>query len=373
MLLMLRKTLLKLIGVSVVVLIFWFLHQGGGPDASHGKSIKPGPTATHSATSQSAKKGDIVRAMAIQISYTADGVDTYLRMIDEIAALGANTVGLSTAGHQDHAGSTTISLDVRKCPTKKQWATLIKRAHSHKMRVAIMPVVLLSSPRGKEWRGVIQPPNWDEWFASYLAFIKYFARVGLDNNAEILVVGAELISTESFRPRWLKVIKEVRGTYHGKLVYSANWDHYAKVSFWDQLDLIGMTTYHKLADKENPPLDTLLKSWSKIKTDILSWQKKIGKPILFTEVGWCSQPGTSIEAWNYYRHERPSPEGLEEQKKCYQAFIKTWQDEPAVAGAIWWEWIPGKVGPKDYGYSPKGKPAEAVLRKWFKNGGTRKW
>jgi len=303
--------------------------------------------------------------VAIQVSYTADGVDRYIKMIDEIAELGADTVKISTAGYQEHAGSSTISLDLRKCPTRRDFARLIRHAHRRGLRVVIMPVVLLSNPRGSEWRGVIQPDSWDTWFSEYLSFIKYFAKIAAENKVEVLIIGSELISTETFTDRWEKVIAEVRKIYHGKLAYSANWDHYQVVGFWDKLDLIGMTSYYKLADEENPPLDTLLKSWKKIKADILAWQATIGKPILFTEVGWCSQPGAAIEAWNYYRCQYPTPQGLEEQANLYRAFMRTWSNEPAVAGVIWWEWTDEPGGADNYGYTPKGKPAEKLLRAWF--------
>ncbi len=357
------KNIIKLAGLALAVGVVCFLHQADATKVSFaGQQGKP------SATTQPGPISDIYRGIAVQVNYTADGIDKFLQQIKEVAALGANTVTLSTAGYQEHANSSSITLELRKCPTKKQFARMISLAHGLGMPVVIMPVILLSNPNGTEWRGVIEPADWDRWFASYLGFIKYFAEVGLDNDVEALAVGAELVSTEPFRERWLKVIAEVRRTYHGKLLYSANWDHYEEVTFWDKLDIIGMTTYHKLAEEENPSLETLVENWKPIKAQILKWQATIGKPIVFTEVGWCSQPGASIEAWNYYRHESPSKAGLEEQKRCYQAFIKTWENEPAVAGALWWEWMSGECGPEDYGYCPKGKPAEKVLREWFKAG-----
>jgi len=164
-----------------------------------------------------APTGDIIRGMALQISYTAAGVEQYIKAIDEIADLGANTVGLSTAGYQEHAGSVGITLDVRKCPSTDQFRQLIQHARKRGLRVILMPVLLLSNPRGSEWRGVINPPSWDEWFSSYLEFIKYFAKVALDNDVEAMSVGAELISTESFKDRWERIIAEVRKIYHGKL------------------------------------------------------------------------------------------------------------------------------------------------------------
>jgi hypothetical protein len=366
------KNMLKLLGFMLTAGVVMYLNSSTAVKSTttETKSVREDgdSIAKHVVSISEKNSEDIYRGMAIQISYTVNGIEPYLKEIDEIAELGANTIGISTAGYQEHAGSSGISIDVRKSPSPDQFRTLIARAQKHRLRVVLMPVLLLSNPRGSEWRGVIQPTDWDEWFSSYLEFIKYFAKIGLDNNVESLAIGAELISTENFRTRWLKVIDEVRKIYHGKLFYSSNWDHYTHVSFWDKLDWIGMTTYHKLSDEENPPLSTLMTSWSKIKADILKWQKKIGKPIFFTEVGWCSQPGASVEAWNYYRHNSPSEEGLIEQRKCYEAFIRTWRNERAMAGAMWWEWTCDGSGPKDFSYTPKGKPAEEVLRNWYAEG-----
>jgi hypothetical protein len=364
-----KKNMLKLTGFLTVIGIVLYLRSTSPTVRAQEVLHKNDKPADYAVTQvNGTKNNDIFRGMALQISYTANGVDQYIKAIDEIADLGANTIGFSTAGYQEHAGSSGIVIDARKCPSSDQFRQLISHAKSRGLRVVIMPVLLLSNPRGSEWRGVINPPDWDEWFSSYLEFIKYFARIGLDNDVDALAIGAELVSTESYRDRWIKIIDETRKIYHGKLFYSSNWDHYKQVTFWDHLDWIGMTTYHKLADNDNPPHSTLMKNWNKIKNNILTWQKTIRKPIFFTEVGWCSQPGASVEAWNYYRHQSASKEGLEEQKKCYEAFMECWQDEKEVVGAMWWEWTLDGSGPNDFGYTPKGKPAEKVLRVWYQQG-----
>ena len=40
-------------------------------------------------------------------------------------------------------------------------AELIQHAKSKKLRVILMPIVLLDKPEGNEWRGTIKPPDWD--------------------------------------------------------------------------------------------------------------------------------------------------------------------------------------------------------------------
>lgn len=302
-----------------------------------------------------------------QIHHSANAVEEARLLLPQIRELGADTVLISNPGYQEHAGSESFKLDPAVSPSKDQWREIFQIAHENHLRVVLMPIILLSNPRGTEWRGVINPPSWDDWFEQYTQFIVYFARLAAENHVEVLSVGSELVSTERYTDRWRKVIREVRKHFPGKLTYSANWDHYKVVEYWDELDLVGMTSYYKLSPAPNPTLETLITQWAPIKRGILRWQKKVGKPLLFTEVGWCSQEGTSIEPWNYYYSQVATPAGLEEQRRCYRAFMDTWKDTPEVGGVIWWEWNNTPGGPEDYNYTPRNKPAEKELRAWFQS------
>jgi len=303
--------------------------------------------------------------MAWQIHHVHDCVKMAEKMLGEIADLGADSVLISNAAVQEHAGSSKLKIDPEVTPSPQQWQQIFKIAHDNGLRVILMPIVLLSDPRGNEWRGVISPPSWDDWFEQYSKFMLHFAKIAQAGQIEVLIIGSELVSTEKYADNWRQVIRQVRTVYNGKLSYSANWDHYKVIDFWDELDLIGMTSYYKLSEDPNPPLHKLIEAWKPLKTGILRWQKKIGKPLLFTEVGWCSQEGTSIEPWNYYYQQKATPQGHEEQRHCYRAFMETWKDSPQVGGIIWWEWTNTNGGKDDYNYTPRGKPAERELRLWF--------
>ena len=292
--------------------------------------------------------------------------------INKLLDLGADTVMFSLDGYQTHVESTDIRTDPDRMPEEQQWLDLFDIAHRQGLRVVLMPKILLSDPRGNNWRGKIQPPSWDEWFSQYKAFVVRCARLAEQGHVAVFIVGSELVSTEKLTDHWRDVIAAVRQEYGGSLSYSANWDHYRGIRFWDDLDLIGMTSYHQLSDEPGPSLQTLQASWHQIKRGILEWQREIGKPILFTEAGWCSQEGCSVEAWNYYRQEEATPAGLREQRDCYQAFVDAWADEPAVGGIIWWEWSARAAGPADFSYTPKGKPAERVLHDFLQRVKTRR-
>lgn len=306
------------------------------------------------------------RGVAMQINNGLTPLETYIPLLKEISDLGADTVLLCSAGYMEHARAQAIFIDAMKTPAQREFATLIQEAKRLNLRVILMPIVLLRYPRGSEWRGVIEPPEWPDWWRDYRDFVKYFADVAQAGGADLLMVGSELVSTEKYTSEWVKVIELARDRFRGgKLGYSANWDHYDPVKFWDKLDYVGMTSYYTLADRKNPSVEEIVKKWQPIRDDILKWQKKVGKPIILTEVGWCSQEGAGTAPWNYYQNQTATPAGHEEQRRLYEGFIRAWDGATGLNGVIWWEWLPGGGGGGDFNYTPKGKPAEQLLRQWF--------
>lgn len=306
--------------------------------------------------------------MAIQVaSGFHEPLETYEPLLREVAELGANTVLLTTPAYMEHARSQSVYLDLRKVPPPADYQAIVRKARDLGLRPFIMPMVLLRNPRGSEWRGVIEPPDWDDWWQQYTEVVTYFADIAREAGAEGLLVGSELVSTEKYTRRWEEVIARARKHFHGgKLGYSANWDHYRPIEFWDKLDFVGMTSYNKLAEARNPTVEEIVARWEPIKRDVLAWQRSVGKPILMTEVGWCSQEGAAMAPWNYYQNQVATPAGHEEQRNLYEAFIRVWSDVPELMGTIWWEWDRSPGGADDFGYTPRGKPAEKVLREYFR-------
>ena len=103
-----------------------------------------------------------------------------------------------------------------------------------------------------------------------------------------------------------------------------------------------------------------------VKRDIAAWQRKVGKPIFFTEVGWPSQDGCSTYPWNYY-HNPDKPDMLEQQR-CMDSFLQTFGHEPWVGGVLIWKWRdhPQAVGgPEDSNYTPYRKPVMQTIGKFF--------
>jgi len=238
---------------------------------------------------------------------------------------------------------------------------MIERARALGLKVFLFPIVDVRNRKGTEWRGALEPPDWDAWWRSYQRFVLHYATLAARSKAELLCVGSELITTEPMRGRWRDLIARVRKVYGGKIAYSANWDHYTPVTFWDLVDVIGLTGYYKLAEAAGAREEEMLASWRGARSRLVTWSKKLRRPFIFTEVGYPSIAGCAVAPWDYTRTTAVSHE---EQTRAFRAFVRAWTGTPQLAGVFFWDWY-GPGGKADRGYTPRGKPAERVIRSWY--------
>jgi len=181
------------------------------------------------------------------------------------------------------------------------------------------------------------------------------------DKVDLFFVGSEFSSLQSKEKYWLTIINSLRMQYNGLLAYSANWDALTTISFADHLDLLGINGYYSLTNQKNPSLKKLVKGWKKKKEYVQNAMKQYKIPYFFSEIGYTSQNGINTNPWDYYISDEID---LIEQKQCFEAFTKVWQNEPQLKGVFFYEWF-NNGGVCDLGYSPKGKPALSVIKTWF--------
>ena len=92
--------------------------------------------------------------VAWQIHHSENCVEQARRMLNEIADLGADSVLISNAGYQEHAGSDSFQIDPAVTPSTEEWQQIIQIAHDNGLRVILMPIILLSNPPLNEHKGV---------------------------------------------------------------------------------------------------------------------------------------------------------------------------------------------------------------------------
>jgi hypothetical protein len=86
---------------------------------------------------------------------------------------------------------------------------------------------------------------------------------------------------------------------------------------------------------------------------------------VLTEIGYKSADRTAEQPWLWRSEE---PVDLEEQARCYEAMFRTLWDRSWFKGIFVWKWFPGfdtSRSDSDRGFTPQGKPAEEVLRRWY--------
>ncbi len=306
------------------------------------------------------------KGVALGVYKASEGMSYYQSSLEEIAALGASHLSIPVFVLQDSVHSDSHYARPSDGATPEQHDRVVREiidyAHRLGLKVLLTPIVNIDHPREKEWRGTIAPRDWDAWFESYRDFIRHYARLAAEMDVEYLSLGTELVSAEGFSGNWREIIAEVRGLYSGQLTYSANWDQYDRVEFWDDLDYMGISAYYELSDSRDPTVEELVAAWRPVKEELMGWQARWNKPLLFTEIGYMSQAGVAGHPWNYVSRK---PLDLEQQRLCYEALRLAWDSEEGFAGLYLWIWEPDKTGRMDRGYNFAGKPAEEVVRDWY--------
>ena len=323
-----------------------------------------------------------------------------------LAATGANAAALDLEYGIDVSNS-TVYVDPKFTDSLTALGTTIREASADGLSVMVRPLIdfvapaLIGTYSVGDWRSFYNPTDPAAFFASYKTMIVDEATVAQANGAASLCIGTELdqLTGPAYLSYWTDIITAVRQVFTGKLTYSANWDTAlspwqgqhgltagtgdlaTQVSFWSQLDYVGIDCYAPLSDAANPTLAQLVAGWTQVPTDptshavtgnqsLISYFEsvaaKIGKPLLFTELGYesttdaASQPaGSSTNV---------SDPTL--QANLYQAFFNAWSQsgDTSLAGTYFWNWDPNaaEVGPGNSpNFSPQGLPAQTVVATQF--------
>ncbi|WP_221505130.1 glycoside hydrolase family 113 [Streptomyces eurocidicus] len=283
---------------------------------------------------------------------------TYLR---QIAATGAGWVTFTPTWYQDRVTDPAMRV-TDETAADDSLRHIIGLAHEAGLKTMIKPHVDLV--KGGD-RAEIRPADPDAWFGAYTRFLTHYARLAAATGAEQFSVGTELAGTSRDGTRWRKAVAAVREVYHGPLTYAANYDEYRNIPFWDALDVIGIDAYWPLGDRPTTDTARLRRAWQPITDELAAFSAAHHRKILFTEAGYVSQRGTTTAPFSWTVSEKPA---TDEQAAAYEALLAALDGKEWWAGVCWWMWDDwpdtGETA-KRLAYTPHGKPAEKVLRKWW--------
>jgi hypothetical protein len=308
-----------------------------------------------------------VLGVAINAHHIGD-LSLYLDGVDAIAELGANALLLVSPGFQERVDSTQIRFDPGKCPTDAQLIAILRRARSRGLHTTLLPIVLIEQPGEKDWRGVIRPRDRDAWWRSYQRFSDRFLDIAAAADVDALSVGSELNSMEGDLDRWRHVIDRARERFSGRVTYTANWDRYQTVRFWEWVDFISVSAYFELArDDPKASLPRLASAWRVEREKLLRFARGKDRSLLLMELGYPSLPWAAAHPWNYVAGAQVTADH-DAQARCYAAFFKVWSETISSPGSgalgfHCYAWDPYHHGGQtDTGYGIRGKPALRVIK-----------
>ncbi|WP_430429482.1 glycoside hydrolase family 113 [Maribacter litoralis] len=221
---------------------------------------------------------------------------------------------------------------------------------------------------GGSWPGGIDMPTdaqWDKFHDYYYRWIRHYAFLAEIHEMDALCIGVEFTKATLAQPEaWREMIKKTRALYSGQLTYAANWGaEFENITFWDDLDFIGLNSYYPLSKKDNPTNEEMSLQFDTVKTKIKKVYDHFKKPIVFTEIGF-----RSIDApWKNPHAEADDTINEEAQQRAYEVIFKGIENEPWCQGILWWK-FPSYIeyrGEHNNAFTPNNKLAEETVRDWF--------
>jgi hypothetical protein len=285
----------------------------------------------------------------------------YEQLLDEIAEVGATDVAIVVRWVQSDVTATEIGPTSGVTVADAVVTEVVGLARVRGLRVFLLPTLHVESRRRGDWRGSLRPDDWNAWWRSYYGFVLHYASLAATAEVDMLAVGSELVSTERYVERWRDLIQQVRVVYPGRLTYAANWDHFEPVQFWDAVDVAAVSVYPGLSDEDDPDQAALVEGWTPFRRRLRAWAAQHNQRYLFAEVGYPSHRDAARRPWDYGVRGSPDPQL---QARCYRSLYEVWQGDDRLDGLFLWNWF-GTGGPDDVGYTPRGKPAEDVVRYWY--------
>lgn len=246
---------------------------------------------------------------------------------------------------------------------------MLQQAKKENLSVLLKPHVWVM---GQGWCGdfdLATETQWLQWESDYKKYILHYAEIAEKFDVEMLCIGTEYKIAATKRDAFFKkLIAEIKTIYNGKITYAANWDNFQNITFWNDLDYIGIDAYFPLAKNQHAEKMELDLAWKDIMNQLQSFSKKHNKQILFTEFGYKS---TNFTAWNQWELDNINDNeqvNITAQNNAYLALFENCWDKNWLAGGFLWKWYPNDSnagGLTNSDYTPQHKPVEKIIATYY--------
>ena len=221
--------------------------------------------------------------------------------------------------------------------------------------------------RDAKWRGDIVMPDAarrGRFHDNLRNMTVHFARMAEEEGCRLFGCGLEYVKTTTVHPaEWREIIAAVRVVYSGAVTYSANWwGEFDRITFWDDLDFIGIGAYFPVARKRRADVETMVSGWDKAFEKIEDIVARYRKPVIFSEIGYPTFADAGWKPWQWTdRREKIVDE--QHQADCYRALFRRYKNIDWLAGMFIWRYPSDPRSLETWDYCPRNKPAERVIQK----------
>jgi hypothetical protein len=301
-----------------------------------------------------------------------------IKTTDLAQIVSANWVSLSPIVGLDDGGGPAVGNPYSFLPsqqTDKMRVIIPKMKNSGLQNIMLKPLTVFWIVDGSSfWSDfyVTTETEWRKVEIAYEELIYEFAKLSIEfPEVKILSIGNELREFTKRRPQFFKnLIARIRADFPAlKLTYAANWDEYNNVTFWGDLDYIGVNPYFSLVNKKTASVEEIERAFNPLKSKLKNMSCTYQKPILFTEYGFRSMDYATWKPWLLGNVLLDYKVNFKVQENAYTAFYNTFWEQSWVAGGFFWEWDVLAIGetnnPDNNGWYVRDKPVEKIIRERY--------
>jgi len=300
--------------------------------------------------------------------YNGYGSTLAKESLQQLDIIGSNAIAIVPYSYMRDPEKPTYIPIIQSTGGENDQAVLFSHYEAKKMGMSTMlkPQIWV----GRSWPGDIKmnsKKDWDTFFENYYRWTRHYAMLAEINGLDSYCIGVEFAkATLAKEEEWRKLIKKLRGIYSGQLTYAANWgEEFENLTFWDELDFIGLNCYYPLSKGDNPSKRELAKAFDKVMHKIEIVCKKYKKQLVFTEIGF-----RSVERPWKNPHAKEDGRAFNDahQKMCYEVVLESIKNKKWCNGILWWKWPSYMTyrGKNNKGFSPNAKQTEDIVEKYFK-------
>lgn len=334
------------------------------------QAVLPRPVAPHGALGPvAALRGITVGPIeSSQQAGRGYGTASSAALLDELVALGVNTISLTPFGRVWSLGSHSIQMDFEAPYEENREAIgrMVEQAHRRGLRVVLIPHLWVETGG---WRGEMAPAGrkgWATYQDAYRRFVLSWARDAGRFGVDAFSIGVECTSFSGRFPRfWTRLIREVREQFPGPLTYSANWDEVDNVLFWRELDWIGVNAFYPLAKAGQTDYADYVAGAEAAIAKLERTAQIHNRPAVLMEIGYTTRPGAAVDPWSWPDHMSEVVVDEWEQARALAALMGAAARSPRIGGMLLWRYyahLDDVSQEAPWGFSPHGKLAARVLQ-----------